>query len=162
MVVFHAAAFSLSFRHARLPALARPAWQATEGDRPAQPAITPSVAFRVKPHVPLLCECSRSLAAGLCFLTSAPGASSPERGRRIGNSVSFGTLNYQLSTINYLVAGPPRKAPRCLSSPPPQVVAIARCFPRRSGHRTTCSGSVSDECFAPDCVPGRAVEPGAV
>ena len=46
-----------------------------------QPEITPSVAFRVKPHVSLFCDCSRPLAASLCFPTSAPGASSPLAGQ---------------------------------------------------------------------------------
>ena len=78
-----------------------------------QPEMTPSVAFRVKLHVSLFCECSRPLAAGLSLLTSAPGASSPERGRRIGNSVSCPseppTFNYQPSTTSW-----PAHHARCL------------------------------------------------
>ena len=46
-----------------------------------QPEMTPSVAFRVKIHVSLSGECSRPLPAGLCFRTSAPGASSPLAGQ---------------------------------------------------------------------------------
>ena len=70
---------------------------------------------------PPFCECSRPLAAGLCFLTSPPGASSPEHGRRIGNSVS---LPSEPSTFIHQL---PRGRPTAQGTSMPPIARRAPC-----------------------------------